>query len=221
MGQTAIQSVIRDNESRLDERFPGWAEIAGSQEFGQWASTQSRMVQDALRRNANAIVDYDDAADILQRFTDATGGGTTAHPNATPVPDPASTTNPSKTRPTTQVNSRRRPKARRRYDRHSRRGRPPNAVGHVGKPGLIARVFRKELSHDDESFYRCGDFCPHRSLRGAANAKHAAPVTVLDKFGMTKPMPKNKGVAIKFRRRNPFLRQQHLWSRANEHRVRL
>jgi hypothetical protein len=98
MGQTAIQSVIRDNESRLDERFPGWAEIAGSQEFGKWASTQSRMVQDALRRNANAIVDYDDAADILQRFKDATGWGTTAHPNATPVPDPASTTNPSKRR---------------------------------------------------------------------------------------------------------------------------
>lgn len=34
--------------------------------------------------------------------------------------------------------------------------------------------------------------------------QHAAPVTVLDKFGMTKPMPKNKGVAIKFRRPKPF-----------------
>lgn len=31
-----------------------------------------------------------------------------------------------------------------------------------------------------------------------------APVVVLDKFGTTKPMPKNKGVVIKFRRPKPF-----------------
>lgn len=30
--------------------------------------------------------------------------------------------------------------------------------------------------------------------------KHAMPVRVLDKFGLTKPMPKNKGTTIKFRR---------------------
>lgn len=30
--------------------------------------------------------------------------------------------------------------------------------------------------------------------------EHAMPVVVLDKFGVTKPMPKNKGVAITFRR---------------------
>lgn len=30
--------------------------------------------------------------------------------------------------------------------------------------------------------------------------KHAAPVMVLDKFGLTKPMPKNKSTTIKFRR---------------------
>ena len=34
--------------------------------------------------------------------------------------------------------------------------------------------------------------------------KHAGPVTVLDKLGMTKPMPKNKGVSIKFRRPRVF-----------------
>lgn len=34
--------------------------------------------------------------------------------------------------------------------------------------------------------------------------KHAQPVIVLQKLGMTKPMPKNKGVNIKFRRPIPF-----------------
>jgi N4-gp56 family major capsid protein len=34
--------------------------------------------------------------------------------------------------------------------------------------------------------------------------KHAGPVMVLDKFGMAKPMPKNKGEVIKFRRPNVF-----------------
>jgi N4-gp56 family major capsid protein len=34
--------------------------------------------------------------------------------------------------------------------------------------------------------------------------KHAGPVTVLDKFGMPKPMPKNKGQTIEWRRPNTF-----------------
>lgn len=34
--------------------------------------------------------------------------------------------------------------------------------------------------------------------------KHAGPVVVLDKFGMTKPMPKNKSTTIKFRRPKTF-----------------
>lgn len=34
--------------------------------------------------------------------------------------------------------------------------------------------------------------------------KHAAPVVILDKFGMTKPMPKNKTQTIKFRRPRTF-----------------
>ena len=34
--------------------------------------------------------------------------------------------------------------------------------------------------------------------------KHAGPVVVLDRFGVPKPMPKNKGVVIKFRRPNVF-----------------
>jgi N4-gp56 family major capsid protein len=37
--------------------------------------------------------------------------------------------------------------------------------------------------------------------------KHAMPVVVLDKFGLTKPMPKNKGVNIKFRRPRVFTAQ--------------
>lgn len=34
--------------------------------------------------------------------------------------------------------------------------------------------------------------------------KHAGPVVILDKFGVTKPMPQNKGVAAKFRRPRVF-----------------
>jgi N4-gp56 family major capsid protein len=34
--------------------------------------------------------------------------------------------------------------------------------------------------------------------------KHAAPVVVLDKFGMSKPMPKNKSQTVKFRRPRTF-----------------
>lgn len=34
--------------------------------------------------------------------------------------------------------------------------------------------------------------------------KHQMPVVVLDRFGLSKPMPKNKGVVIKFRRPNVF-----------------
>jgi len=34
--------------------------------------------------------------------------------------------------------------------------------------------------------------------------KHAGPVVILDKFGMTKQMPKNKGTVIEFRRPNVF-----------------
>jgi len=36
------------------------------------------------------------------------------------------------------------------------------------------------------------------------NLKHAGPVAVLDKFGLTKPMPKNKGTLIEFKRPNVF-----------------
>lgn len=34
--------------------------------------------------------------------------------------------------------------------------------------------------------------------------KHAGPVVILDKFGMTKPMPKNKGTKVEFRRPRTF-----------------
>jgi N4-gp56 family major capsid protein len=34
--------------------------------------------------------------------------------------------------------------------------------------------------------------------------KHAGPVVILDRFGLTKQMPKNKGVTIEFRRPNTF-----------------
>jgi N4-gp56 family major capsid protein len=34
--------------------------------------------------------------------------------------------------------------------------------------------------------------------------KHAGPVSVLDKFGLTKQMPKNKGTTVEFRRPNVF-----------------
>jgi N4-gp56 family major capsid protein len=34
--------------------------------------------------------------------------------------------------------------------------------------------------------------------------KHAAPVVILDKFGLSKPMPKNKSTTIKFRRPRTF-----------------
>lgn len=66
--ELAQQEAIAREEQALAEAHPDWDDIVKSQEFADWAVSQPRMVHEALRRNANGIVDGNEASKVLSDF---------------------------------------------------------------------------------------------------------------------------------------------------------
>lgn len=85
------QAAYQSNEKLLDDIHPDWREIAGSQALSDWLAQAPPMYRDAATRNAAAIVDPREAADLIERFKDHAAGQSagTKPPNSNPAPLPA------------------------------------------------------------------------------------------------------------------------------------
>jgi hypothetical protein len=66
--QAEITATLLSNEKALDEAHEDWEEVAASKDFGDWLLKQPRYVQEAARRNSDAIVDAAEAVDLFDRF---------------------------------------------------------------------------------------------------------------------------------------------------------
>lgn len=80
--QTAQQ--LDQNYSRLVEAHPDFTEYAASGEFQEWVHSQPKYIQDAAYRNAENIIDADEAIALVQQFKQSRE--TAQDPN----PEPAS-----------------------------------------------------------------------------------------------------------------------------------
>lgn len=69
----------------LTERMPDWNEVIVSNKpaFTRWMNEQPRYVYEGFERNKNAIVDADEAADIIGRFKQHLTNGNATQPPAT------------------------------------------------------------------------------------------------------------------------------------------
>jgi hypothetical protein len=61
-------SRLKRNEELVLKAHSDFYEVAGSNEFGEWLKAQPLYVQDVVRRNHAAIVDAEEAADVVGRF---------------------------------------------------------------------------------------------------------------------------------------------------------
>jgi hypothetical protein len=77
------QELLREHNA-LTERMPDWlTTIQESRgDFGRWAETQPRYIRDAVERNKDAIVDADEAADIIGRYKQHRMASQTTQPPA-------------------------------------------------------------------------------------------------------------------------------------------
>lgn len=93
---TAETAGLNDNMAALLDEHPDALDLTRTDEFDAWVVTQPRYIRDAVARNANAVTDPQEAADIVQRFKDfkATANAEPAAANtAAPTPAPAATPN--------------------------------------------------------------------------------------------------------------------------------
>jgi chromosome segregation ATPase len=68
--QTA--SAINE-ETLLTKAHPDWMTVGSDPGFAEWVQAQPRYVQEAFNRNADAIVDHQEAADIISRYKQSRG----------------------------------------------------------------------------------------------------------------------------------------------------
>ena len=106
------QQAINTEEAVLLKRHPDWQTFTASAEFVAWLPTQPRYVQEGLARNGAAIVDGEEAADLLDRFKDDHAAPettetpeTTAPAEETPKPATDTKTNGKATRRTRRLES--------------------------------------------------------------------------------------------------------------------
>lgn len=64
---------MAEQEQHLAEQHPDWNDVVKTEDFAKWAIVQPRMVQEALQRNGDGIVDGAEAAKILSDFKLETG----------------------------------------------------------------------------------------------------------------------------------------------------
>lgn len=75
------QDALSKNEQALTEKHPDWKAVTAKPEFSRWVEQQPGYVQQAIIRNAEHIVDPNEAADIIGRFKEATGQMTPPNPS--------------------------------------------------------------------------------------------------------------------------------------------
>lgn len=91
IGQERHAAQLNAQEQFLAGQHADWLEVAKDERFHGWVQTQPRFIQEALNRNANAIVDGQEAARIIGMFKQEIGAGATPPPPPAPAADPAPT----------------------------------------------------------------------------------------------------------------------------------
>lgn len=90
--QADVLNSHRDaEEARLAEMHPDWLTIASTAEFGSWVGQQPGYVQEVIRRNAEGIVDHEEAADVIGRYKATLAPIPNTTPSAKPNADTAAT----------------------------------------------------------------------------------------------------------------------------------
>jgi len=68
MDEEKFNNHILSEQDALSEKHDDWIDVAASDEFKNWIGTQPQLVQDALQRNSEAIVDHQEAAVVIELF---------------------------------------------------------------------------------------------------------------------------------------------------------
>lgn len=71
--QREREQALDREEQALAQKHPDWDKVTARPEFTAWLATQPRYVVEAIQRNGEAIVDAEEAADVIGRFKQATG----------------------------------------------------------------------------------------------------------------------------------------------------
>jgi hypothetical protein len=77
---------ITDQETRLNQAHPDWGDLVRNPGFKDWKEQQPLYVQRMIERNANAIVDAEEAGDALSRFRQHIGAAPAPAQKQTPTP---------------------------------------------------------------------------------------------------------------------------------------
>lgn len=62
------QSALAEQEKLLVDAHPDWTDVTSDQAFVNWLNGQPRHIREAAIRNANEIVDAEEAADVVGRY---------------------------------------------------------------------------------------------------------------------------------------------------------
>lgn len=68
IGGERRQAALDEQANLLAEVHPDWTEVTADEAFGEWLASQPRHIREAAVRNANEIVDFEEAADVVGRF---------------------------------------------------------------------------------------------------------------------------------------------------------
>lgn len=68
--ETELLTLIDDETARLEEKHPDWLETlkANGTAFAAWVEDQPRRIREMAYRNADAIVDADETAEVVSQF---------------------------------------------------------------------------------------------------------------------------------------------------------
>lgn len=91
IGTERRQSAMEEQATLLADSHPDWQDVTSDSRIVEWANAQPRHIKEALMRNANDIVDAEEAADVVGRFKDylqsLDGGGNAQQQQDTPRAD--------------------------------------------------------------------------------------------------------------------------------------
>lgn len=79
IGSERRQSALEEQAQLLSEAHPDWTDVTADKGFVDWLNSQPRHIREAAARNANEIVDAEEAADVVGRYkafrAEQNGGG--------------------------------------------------------------------------------------------------------------------------------------------------
>lgn len=71
--QAELETYVNQQQAELEKAHPDWLNTVQSQDFINWFSGSPQRVKDALHRNANAIVDAEEASWVLGLYAESKG----------------------------------------------------------------------------------------------------------------------------------------------------